>query len=56
MRLGKAQLLICPSHHPVTHGGKNDQAIKMMAKFYHLDDPGRAEIILGFLAYAHDQL
>ncbi len=36
--------------------GKNAEAIKMMSKFYQLDDPARAEIILKFLAYAHDQL
>jgi hypothetical protein len=35
--------------------GKNNEALKMMAKYYDLNDPARAEIILKLLAYANDQ-
>jgi hypothetical protein len=35
--------------------GKNNEALKMMAKYYDLNDPVRAEIILKLLAYANDQ-
>jgi len=35
--------------------GKNNEALKILAKNYGLDDPVRAEIVLKLLAYAHDQ-
>ena len=36
--------------------GKNDEAIKMLQKYYGIQDPVRAGIILKLLAYAQDQL
>ena len=35
--------------------GRNEEALKILAKYYELNDPVRAEIILKLLAYAHDQ-
>ena len=35
--------------------GKNEQSVKMLAKYYDLRDPVRAEILLKLLAYAHEQ-
>jgi hypothetical protein len=48
--------LISPDLLSLRGQGKNDEAIKMLAKYYDLRDPVRAEIILKFLAYAHDEL
>lgn len=35
--------------------GRNDEAVKLLAKRYDIDDPRLATIILALLAYAHDQ-
>ena len=35
--------------------GRNDEAVKILAKRYDIDDPRLATIILTLLAYAHDQ-
>ena len=35
--------------------GRNDEAIKLLAKRYGIEDPRLATIILTLLAYAHDQ-
>ena len=47
--------LISPDLLSLRARGKDDQAIEMLAKYYDLRDPVRAEIILKLLAYAHEQ-